>query len=444
VGGPASPELANGSRVGVIGGGPAGSFFSFFLLEMANRAGLNVDLDIYEPRDFSVPGPQGCNMCAGVISESLIQALAVEGINLPDTVVQRGIDSYVMHTASGKVTITTPMEEMRIATVMRGSGPPKQNATGRQSFDGHLLQLAAGKGASVLRNRVASIDWSDGRPEVQTKDGQSQRYDLLVGAVGVNTAGLAAFEKLGISYRRPRAKRAFIAEMALDAPSISGLLGTSLHAFMINMPGLEFAAMTPKGDHVTLCLIGNAVNRQMADEFLQHPAVKRTVPETVLSATRVCHCSPWASLGNAVHPFADRMVLIGDCGVSRLNKDGIGSAYRTAKAAAKTAVFEGVSQQDFRRHYWPICRFISRDNRYGRGVFLIVEGIKRKQHPTVGILQTAHGEQNQNGRKQRMSMILWDTFTGSAPYREVFWRSMNPHFLTRFLWNSSTWWRWKG
>lgn len=27
------------------------------------------------------------------------------------------------------------------------------------------------------------------------------------------------------------------------------------------------------------------------------------------------------------------MVLIGDCGVARLNKDGIGSAYRTARAA---------------------------------------------------------------------------------------------------------------
>jgi flavin-dependent dehydrogenase len=436
-------RLTDGSRVGVVGGGPAGSFFSYFLLQMADRVGLDVGVDIYEPRDFSVPGPQGCNMCAGVISESLVQSLAVEGINLPDTVVQRGIDSYVMHTASGNVSITTPLEEMRIATVMRGSGPAKQKETRRQSFDGHLLQLAEGKGARVLRSRVVSIGWNDGRPEIQPKDGQSRTYDLLVGAVGVNTGGLALFEKLGITYRRPGAKRTFIAELALDAQSINGLLGTSLHAFMINMPGLEFAAMTPKGDHVTLCLIGDAVNRQMADDFLQHPAVRRTVPEAVLSAARVCQCSPWASLGNAVHLFADRIVLIGDCGVSRLNKDGIGSAYRTAKAAAKTAIFEGVAQQDFHKHYGPICRSIGHDNRYGSMVFLIVEGIKRKQHPTVGILQTARGEQDQDGRKRRMSMILWDTFTGSAPYREVFWRSMHPYFLTRFLWNSSTWWRWQ-
>ena len=40
-------ELTDGSRVGVIGGGPAGSFFSFFLLNMADAIGLDVSVDIY-------------------------------------------------------------------------------------------------------------------------------------------------------------------------------------------------------------------------------------------------------------------------------------------------------------------------------------------------------------------------------------------------------------
>jgi flavin-dependent dehydrogenase len=45
--------LDDGSRIGVVGGGPAGSFFSYFLLEMSRRVGLDVAVDIYEPRDFS-------------------------------------------------------------------------------------------------------------------------------------------------------------------------------------------------------------------------------------------------------------------------------------------------------------------------------------------------------------------------------------------------------
>ena len=31
-----------------------------------------------------------------------------------------------------------------------------------------------------------------------------------------------------------------------------------------------------------------------------------------------------------------------------------------------------------------------------------------------------------------MSMILWDIFTGSAPYRDVLMRSMAPKFALRF------------
>ena len=83
-------QLDDGSRVGVIGGGPAGSFFSIFLLDLAERMGMDIEVDIYEPRDYTKPGPVGCNMCGGIISESLVQNLASEGINLPPTIVQRG------------------------------------------------------------------------------------------------------------------------------------------------------------------------------------------------------------------------------------------------------------------------------------------------------------------------------------------------------------------
>ena len=39
---PMSTSLTNGSRVGIIGAGPAGSFFAFFMLKMAESVGLEV------------------------------------------------------------------------------------------------------------------------------------------------------------------------------------------------------------------------------------------------------------------------------------------------------------------------------------------------------------------------------------------------------------------
>jgi flavin-dependent dehydrogenase len=82
-------KLNENSRIAVIGGGPSGSFFAYFLLNMAERVGLDLHVDVFESRDFENPGPVGCNMCGGIISETLVQTLATEGIELPPNVVQR-------------------------------------------------------------------------------------------------------------------------------------------------------------------------------------------------------------------------------------------------------------------------------------------------------------------------------------------------------------------
>src|SRR5574341_428846 len=128
-------ELKDGARVAVMGGGPSGSFFSYFLLSMAQRVGLSLHVDIYEPRDFTVPGPAGCNMCAGIISENLVQNLASEGIVLPPTVVRRGIDAYSIHMDVGSARLDAPRYEKRIAAVYRGIGPRGTQLVER-SFDG--------------------------------------------------------------------------------------------------------------------------------------------------------------------------------------------------------------------------------------------------------------------------------------------------------------------
>jgi hypothetical protein len=34
-----------------------------------------------------------------------------------------------------------------------------------------------------------------------------------------------------------------------------------------------------------------------------------------------------------------------------------------------------------------------------------------------------------------MSRVLWDVFTGSAPYKEIFLRILHPRFIVQFAWN---------
>lgn len=431
-------RLGNGSRVAVIGAGPAGSFFSYFLLQIAQRLSLKIRLDLYESRDFSSMGPTGCNMCAGVISESLVQELAVEGIFLPEDVVQRGITSYVMHSVTETVTIGTPLEEMRIATVHRGGGPRGAKQTRWKSFDGYLMQLAAAKGANLIRGRVTDLARKDDLPQVQMKDKEPQTYDLVVGAIGVNSPSLALFENLGIAYRRPKVRKLFLTEIPMGFDAISSELGGAMHVFLLELPKVDFAALVPKGDYVTVVLIGEDIDRDVIASFAQHPVVRRCFSDAKAIDTAACHCSPQASIGDAANPYGDRVVLIGDCGISRLNKDGIGSAYRTAKAAAVAAVFEGVSAKDFRRYYWPVCQSISRDNRYGTVIFTLVNLMKRFPLSIRAIMRMARDENSNGSPTRRMSMVLWDVFTGSAPYRNVFMRTMHPAFVGRFAWDMLT------
>jgi flavin-dependent dehydrogenase len=425
--------LDDDQRVAVVGGGPAGSFFSFFILSFAERIGRSIAVDIYEPQDFNAMGPLGCNMCGGIVSESLVQSLAMEGINLPDSTVQRGIDSYVMHTEAGTHRIETPTLEKRIAAVHRGGGPRTAPETKWDSFDNHLLQMAAQKGAKIHPTRVAGLAWKEGKPEIQVGEREPQKYDLLVGALGVNSPDLKLFENLGFYYRRPKVVRTFIAEIALGSDSVRTLFGSSMHVFLLKLPQLDFAALIPKGDFVTLCLLGSSINQASIHSFLEHPEVQRCFPPGWCLPKNICRCSPKMSVGEADAPFADRVVLVGDCAASRLYKDGIGAAFRTAKAAARTAIFSGISAEAFARGYLPSFRKIARDNRYGKIIFSAIHQFKRMDMSSRLIMEALIAESRKSAAGQRMGAILWDMFTGSAPYRDIFYRFLHPGFLAECL-----------
>jgi len=440
-------SLEEGSRVAVIGGGPAGSFFSYFLLDMAERIGLKLHVDIYEPRDFDVPAPCGCNMCGGVIYESLVQSLAVEGINLPPSVVQRGIEFNMLHLDIGSALIQTPRHEKRIATTFRGPGPRDIRKTTGGSFDGYLLKSAIARGAHHIRERVEDVRWFT---ETETTESRSklvqvksqgrtfQTYELLAVTSGVNTAVLKIFRDLDFGYQPPKTTRLLVREYKLGEEVISRYVGSVFHAFLLDIPGLDYGAIIPKGDYVTVCLLSSHgdLDAGAMETFLNDPAVKATMPPGFSSEKFACRCVPQINVMGSAQPFGDRIVFIGDSGVSRLYKDGIGAAYRAAKVAASTAIFQGVSVQDFKRHYQPFCRKLNFDNQIGKLLFRIISQIQKMPFARRAVLRMVSSEQQGMANATRgMSTLMWDMLTGGAPYREVLMRALHPAFWVRFLLN---------
>jgi len=428
-------KLKDGSRIAVIGAGPSGTFFSYFLLDMAERIDLKLHVDIYDSRDFSLDGPPGCNMCGGIISESLVQALATEGIDLPPSVVRRGIESYILHMDFGSVQIKTPTREKRIGAIFRGTGPRGITESQWESFDGYLLGLAKDRGAHAIKGRLEKVVWNKGLPEIQMKGGTSLTYDLLGIAAGVNSSALKLFEDLKQGYVPPKTTKTFICEYYLGSETIEKTLGNSMHTFLLDLPRLEFAAIIPKGDYVTACMLGKDIDKDLVQAFLTRPEVKKCMPQNWKWDEYVCQCMPRMNIKGSNQAFMDRTIFIGDCAVSRLYKDGIGAAYRTAKAAVSGALFEGISAESFKKSSWPTYKKLENDNKIGKIIFFAVGLIQKIPIMRLAILKMITKEQNRGNHPKRMSIILWDMFTGSAPYRTILFRMFHPFFLASFIWN---------
>jgi flavin-dependent dehydrogenase len=420
-------NLQDGSRVAVVGGGPAGSFFSYFLCKMAQAVDLDVAVDIYEPRSFGRCGPAGCNHCGGIVSELLVQILAAEGIRLPRGVVQRGIESYVVHMDVGDVEIESPVHEQRIAALYRGNGPREGGDAALASFDEFLQDMATGAGARVVRRLITGVGKEKGLPRLEFADGPARSYDLLAVAAGVNSNFLQCLEGFTGPFEAPRTTRGYICEFRLSEEEILSILGNSVHVFLLDIPRFEFAAIIPKGPFATVVMVGDDIDQELVHEFLTNPVVRSAFPTDTTPC--VCSCSPRINLGARQRPYADRLVMVGDAGVTRLYKDGIGAAFRTGKAAATTAVFHGVSANDFESHYWPACKRIVNDNRVGKVMFATNTVMKNAKPARAAILQMARREQSRAGAYPHMSSLLWNMFTGSAPYTEMFRGTFRPGFL---------------
>jgi flavin-dependent dehydrogenase len=420
-----SHVLGDGARIAVIGGGPTGSFFSIFALKMARLVEKNLHVTIYEPKDFTRDGPQGCNRCGGIVSELLVQMLAVEGINLPDSVVQRGINSYRLHTNKGSAFIATPALEKRIATVYRGGGPKGIIGREKESFDNFLLQEAVKEGAVHVTSKVDRVEYRGGRPVLYAGGSEVAEADLVVGAFGVNSQATGVFEDAGFGYKKPATVATAIAEVGLDRSVIESRFGDSVHLFLLPIKNIKFAALIPKQTYLTVCILGTDINARIVEDFLAHPVVRGVLPGDFFDKPH-CRCMPRMNTGAPRVAFADRIVACGDAGSTRLFKDGIGAAYLMGKAAAKTAVFHGVSRAHFERNYYPVYRSIIVDNLFGKILYRTTDFYRNHEWLTRVMLDVVEAEQGNPGDTRKvLSSILWDMFTGNERYKSIFLRTLS-------------------
>lgn len=406
-------QLVNGSRVVIVGGGPAGSFTALHLLRLAAAAHLDLEITIFEARNFNRPGPGGCNKCAGILSSTLVRNLETLGLTLPPEVIQAKLHTYVLHLGDVELPIRQPDSTQCIISVYRGSGPRLGSPPLPRSFDGWLLEQAQIRGARVRRARVRTVR-PGVRPAVVTVR-EILEADLVVVATGVNSRSPL---DPAWGYRPPRTQ-----SMAQDETLLpEGLFDNSVHVFFDYPPGLIFGALFPKGRYANISLLGQKLSTDAVSDFMEGHNLASLFPS---GATMLCGCTPHIAVAPASKYYADRMVVVGDAAITRLYKDGIGVAYLTAEAAARTAIQRGISRRDFAAGYRPTCRGVARDNLFGRVLFRLWAFARRSP-----VLSNAWGrailaEAELPPAAHVHTRVLWGMFTGDESYRQIFWLSMS-------------------
>lgn len=343
--------LTDGSTVVIIGGGPGGTGCALALKNLAEKLGRKIRIILYEGKIFE--NSTHYNQCAGVLSPPIVEILeSWLRIPFPWDLVQRKIAGYVLHSAKNEITL-------------KGTDDFTY-ALRRVTFDDYLLKRVEERGVEVIQSRVTDVEFSDDGVIVYSES-DNNRGEIVVGAFGLDDGTAKIFERT-TSYRQPPFLSSIVTKIHPEEAFMSRF-GNLIHAFLLPIKKVEFGAVTPKRNHLTVNIAGMKISSDMMDEFLRFPSVRAILPRTF---------DPWNNelmYFKGKFPFrvsrgfyGDRYVVVGDAaGLLRPFKGkGVNMSIVTSLRAAETIMTGGISEEAFEKHYRGACREIMEDIPYGK------------------------------------------------------------------------------
>jgi len=397
--------LTDGSRVVIIGGGPAGVACGLACLRMTLARGPRIAVTIIEGKDFNEERQH--NQCLGILSPPLPALLEQElGLPFPWHLSRGEIQEYVLH---------SDHEQLALC----GEHFPSV-ALRRVQFDAYMLQAAREHGVEVLPARAVDLEFHAQGVVVYT-DSAPLEGDAVVGAFGLDDGTADMFER-HTRYRRPALIDTLVTKYHPGEQAMSHF-GPRIHAFLPAHRRIEFAAITPKGNHLSIALAGRKIDSKLMQRVLALPAMRKQLPDLERAGQRDPNDLRFfkgrfpRTLARAY--FGDRYVMVGDAaGLVRAFKGkGVTSAVQTGIRAAETMLKAGISARAFHAHYREANREIIQDLPYGRLMRLLAIGLAQSGL-LDRILRAAR-------REPRLQIALFDAVSGRTAYREVLRNSLS-------------------
>jgi flavin-dependent dehydrogenase len=377
-------------RIAIIGAGPAGTACALALQRLATETGRDVIITLIEGKQFS--NEQHYNQCVGVLSSPLPE-LMINQLNLdfPHHLCQVEIDGYILHGKGEQITLQEDSE--------------RSYALRRVQFDSYMFEATLQTEGVVVFTENTSIE-----------------ADVVVGAFGMDLGCSAMFAR-ETRYQPPASTTSLVTKYS-PSPGNEDEIGTFIHAFLPAPLAIEFGAITPKCDHLTVNIAGASVDARWMNRFLQIPAVQvalqhhELVDETDLLKLHLFKGRFPCSL--AKYYYGDRYVIVGDAsGLVRAFKGkGITSAVQTGIRAAETILFHGYSREAFHHYYRHENIEIIHDFPYGRWMRFIAITISRLSL-WDSVIRAAK-------RSPALRSALFDAVSAHTMYKSVLKRALQP------------------
>jgi len=346
----------------IIGGGPAGTSCAIKLKKLSTQKGIHPEIYVYEGKRFEKKSYY--NQCIGILSPPLEKIIEQElAIPFPWHIIQKKINGYFIYSENNLVKLS-------------GEHQPSY-ACRRVEFDNYLFQKTKELGIDVIPARVTDLDFGQDGVMVYSES-NNIKADVVVGAFGLDDGMAKIFERV-TSYRQPRFLYSVVTKIHPGERSMTQF-GDYLHAFVpTSLPHVEFGAITPKGNHLTLNIAGKKVDSEMMDKFLHFPPVREVLPDNL---DNVLHHLYYFKGKFPTLPakalFGERYLMVGDAaGLNRPFKGkGINSAVITGIRAAEVIVNHGFSKEAF-QVYLNCCSDLTDDIPYGKIIrFLTIQSSK--------------------------------------------------------------------
>jgi flavin-dependent dehydrogenase len=376
---------------------------------MSSEMDRRVDVTIIERKDFA--GELDHNQCLGVLSPPLPSLLEDDlDLSFPSHLSRGEIREYIVHGEKERL----PLYAEDYPSV----------ALRRVQFDEYMLEAARDRGVNILRARAVDLDFQDQGVVIYTNDGPVEA-DVIVGAFGLEESSAFMFER-NTGYRRPKALETVVTKYHPGDEAMDEF-GLRIHAFLPSLSRIEFGAISPKGNHLSIIIAGQSVDPDLMQSFLRHPSSNRELVNLEL-AGRIDSNDLDFYTGRFPRSIArgyygDRYVMAGDAaGLVRAFKGkGVTSAVQTGIRAANVILTKGISKQAFHTYYRKENSETIRDLPYGRLMRLAAIGLARS-HLIDPILRAARTE-------PRLQQALYDAVSGRASSRQVLANSVSPRSL---------------